>query len=110
MIKLTTTKGRFAGTAAQCGRWLEEMQPSMIQAEHGEISTLIEVPGTPGARVYERALEIALVSDEEIAALRTEAINHNDRAQVDLCDRAWDGDETARNECAQVIVENRNKS
>lgn len=38
-----------------------------------------------------------------IERLRTEAATAGDLAQVAICDRALDGDETARAECARVI-------
>ena len=45
-----------------------------------------------------------IISAEQIAALRTEAAQHGDLEQVDLCDRALSGnDPEALNECARVI-------
>ncbi len=63
MIQLITTKGRFQGSAAECGAWLAEMQPSSVRAERGEVSAEVEVQGTPGARTYERAIEAALTAE-----------------------------------------------
>ena len=120
---LITTKGRYTGTAAECAAWLAEMQPSSVTAERSEVSVEVEVEGTPGARVYERAIEAAFAAettatatdderecllraaDDRIAALRTESAIAGDREQVALCDRALNGDEAARDECARVIAE-----
>ena len=151
-ITLTTTKGTFTGTRAECGAWLAEMQPSSVRAERGEVSAEVEVAGTPGALTYERAIEAALAheagerscggcgdvgpvaahhngvpycqgcedapseadderecllraADDRIAALRTESAIAGDREQVALCDRALNGDEAARDECARVLAE-----
>lgn len=38
-----------------------------------------------------------------VERLRAEAATAGDLAQVAICDRALDGDETARAECARVI-------
>lgn len=46
---------------------------------------------------------IDTITDEQIDLLRAEAAAHGDLAQVRLCDRALDGDHTARLECARVI-------
>ena len=42
-------------------------------------------------------------STETLEALRREAGEHGDPEQVDLCDRALDGDRDALLECARVI-------
>lgn len=47
------------------------------------------------------------VTDTDIEALRTEAGEAGDRAQVALCREALAGDETARAECVAVILEAR---
>lgn len=44
-------------------------------------------------------------ADDRIAALRTESAIAGDREQVALCDRALNGDEAARDECARVLAE-----
>mgnify|MGYP006921368559 CR=1 FL=1 len=44
-----------------------------------------------------------LVSDEQIEALRREASEAGDAAQVAACNKALDGDAEARRECARVI-------
>jgi hypothetical protein len=44
------------------------------------------------------------VTDEQIEALRAEAGQHGDLAQVDLCDKALAGDAEARARCAAVIA------
>lgn len=38
----------------------------------------------------------------EIRAMRDEAAEHNDLAQVAICDRALEGDEAAMAECERV--------
>lgn len=43
------------------------------------------------------------ITETQIEALRTEAGEHGDAAQVAVCDRALDGDDTARRECVRVI-------
>jgi len=45
------------------------------------------------------------ITDEQIEALRDEAGSAGDNAQVALCDRALDGDDEARAECARVIAD-----
>ncbi len=45
------------------------------------------------------------VTDEQIDALRAEAGQAGDVAQVAICDSALDGDDTARAECARVIAD-----
>lgn len=45
------------------------------------------------------------VTDEQIVILRAEAGAAGDTAQVAICDRALDGDVTARVECARVIAD-----
>lgn len=54
-----------------------------------------------------RGVEIApaLVTDEQIDALRDEAGAAGDDAQVAICDRAIAGDDDARAECHRVIAE-----
>jgi hypothetical protein len=44
------------------------------------------------------------VTTAQIRALRTEAAQAGDQAQVEICDRALDGDEAAVAECARVIA------
>lgn len=48
---------------------------------------------------------IQTVTDEQIATLRSEAAAAGDDAQVRICDRALDGDDSARAECVRVICE-----
>lgn len=43
------------------------------------------------------------ITDEQIEALRTEAGEHGDLAQVELCDAALGGDEAARARCERAI-------
>lgn len=43
--------------------------------------------------------------NDVIEQLRLEAAEAGDLAQVDICDRALDGDKEARAECARVIQE-----
>lgn len=43
------------------------------------------------------------ITDAQIEALRTEAGAAGDSGQVAICDRALDGNESARAECARVI-------
>jgi hypothetical protein len=44
------------------------------------------------------------ITDEQIEALRTEAMAAGDAEQVAICDRASTGDEPSRVECARVIA------
>lgn len=48
---------------------------------------------------------IAEITDEQISALRAEAGVAGDESQVVICDRALDGDDHARTECARVIAD-----
>ena len=59
-------------------------------------------PGSEGNRA--ELLMTATVTDEQIRALRHEQGCAGDTAQVAICDRALDGDDTARAECADVIA------
>lgn len=43
------------------------------------------------------------ITREQIEALRTEAGEHGDSAQVEVCDRALAGDQAATVECERVI-------
>jgi len=45
------------------------------------------------------------ITNEQIEALRAEAIAHGDTAMAGVCDRALEGDDDARAECAEVIAE-----
>ena len=45
-----------------------------------------------------------MISDKQIEALRSEAGIAGDLAQVAICDRALDGDESALAECQGVIA------
>lgn len=47
--------------------------------------------------------EISTITDEQIELLSTEAGQHGDLAQVELCRRALDGDAAARQACARAI-------
>ena len=47
------------------------------------------------------------ISEATIDALRTEAGAFGDYEMVEICDRALDGDEDARAECARVVYEAR---
>lgn len=47
---------------------------------------------------------VTQITDAQIEALRTEAGAAGDSAQVAICDRAREGDESARAECARVIA------
>lgn len=47
----------------------------------------------------------ATITDDQIAALSTEAAQAGDLAQVDICQAALEGDETARAKCARVIAD-----
>lgn len=49
--------------------------------------------------------QITQIEIDRIAALRTEAGQAGDSEQVALCDRALNGDEAARAECARVLAE-----
>lgn len=51
------------------------------------------------------ATTIETVTKNQIQALRTEAGAAGDLKQVAICDRALDGDEAARAECARVIAD-----
>lgn len=50
-------------------------------------------------------VEVAEITDSQIRALRSEAGVAGDEKQVAICDRALDGDEAARRECARVIAD-----
>lgn len=43
------------------------------------------------------------ITDDQIMALRAEAASSGDTAQVTLCDRALDGDDSARTQCQDAI-------
>lgn len=43
------------------------------------------------------------ITEDQITELRTEAGEHGDLDMVAICDRAIDGDRTARERCAEVI-------
>ena len=43
------------------------------------------------------------ITDTDIQQLKNEAAQAGDIEQVAICDRALDGDEAARAECAEVI-------
>lgn len=45
------------------------------------------------------------ITDSQMEALREEAGAHGDLEQVAICDRALDGSEADRAECARVIAE-----
>lgn len=45
------------------------------------------------------------ITDAQIEALRTEAAHAWDYDQVAICDRALQGDDAARAECAEVIAD-----
>ena len=45
------------------------------------------------------------ITDDQIEALRQEAGQTGDAAQVAICEQALDGDATARAECARVIAD-----
>ena len=45
------------------------------------------------------------ITDDQIDALRTEAGQVGDAAQVAICEQALDGDAAARAECARVIAD-----
>jgi hypothetical protein len=47
------------------------------------------------------------ITVEQIETLRAEAASAGDTAQVAICDRATDGDDSAIAECARVINEAR---
>ena len=47
---------------------------------------------------------IETITDEQIKQLRNEAGTAGDRKQVELCDRALQGDGAARRKCADVIA------
>jgi len=44
------------------------------------------------------------ITDTQIITLRIEAAQAGDEAQVALCDRALEGDDEARAECARTIA------
>jgi hypothetical protein len=46
-----------------------------------------------------------MIMDTQISELRAEAADAGDRAQVELCDLALDGDDAARASCAEVIAD-----
>lgn len=46
---------------------------------------------------------IDTLTDDQIRTLSTEAAVAGDMEQVQICDRALDGDEAARRECVRVI-------
>jgi hypothetical protein len=48
-------------------------------------------------------LTVGPITERQISALRSESGEGGDRAQVEICDRALDGDESARLECERVI-------
>ena len=45
------------------------------------------------------------ITDAQIETLRDEAAAAGDRAQVEICNRALNGSQRARRECARVIRE-----
>ncbi len=47
------------------------------------------------------------VTDDQIRALRTEANEHGDTEQADICSTALGGDRNCRQQCALVIRDNR---
>lgn len=44
------------------------------------------------------------ITDIQIEQLKTEAGAHGDLDQVSMCERALEGDEAARAECAEVVA------
>lgn len=52
-------------------------------------------------------MNATLITNVNIKQLRTEAAEADDTAQVELCDRALEGDEDARTECERVILDAR---
>ena len=74
----------------------------MLVDEPGEVSRAIGCDDD-AVREWVRAEEDRL-SETAVRRLRAEATEAGDLTQVALCDRALDGDDTARLDCARVIA------
>jgi hypothetical protein len=72
----------------------------IAEAAHGFGVDPSDVEGVRIERVQDDA---ELITDERIQGLRDEAGAAGDAEQVALCDAALDGDDDAREACAQVI-------
>lgn len=55
-------------------------------------------------RAREKENEMKTITDTQIEQLKTEAGAHGDLDQVSMCERALEGDEAARAECAEVVA------
>lgn len=81
---------------------MAEPDPNDLSAE--ECERLSEA-GPKSDEIDWTGFDAAEITDAQIEALRTEAGGAGDSAQVAICDRALQGDESARAECARVIAD-----
>ena len=86
---------------------MAEPNPEDLSAE--ECERLSEA-GPKSDEIDWTGFDAAEITDAQIEALRTEAGGAGDSAQVDICNRALEGDEAARTECARVIDDARSSA
>lgn len=89
------------------------VEPPLADVRHvgdGELSIrvvfssdLFNLLRAEGAELRAATSSLAAPGDDQIRALRTEAADAGDSAQVDLCTAALDGDDAARAACGRAI-------
>jgi len=89
--------------------YLRRRPRSRVKQVSRLLQRAMQGPGVPGperewARRLVTALGEVVPSDDAIRQLREEARLVDDRAQVAICDKALEGDESAREQCARVMV------